>query len=149
MTLKKSVDTVVRSKKSADAFVVVESVDDVRNVLTHINLCIPRSCKKLGSAVNEVCCEDLIEQAFLIRLIELLKAGCKETEGFKYEDSLCALLLDLHGNVDNGFAGSDHIVDDNNILACNIVTQILVSLDGISAVNHDRIVTALIEHTEE
>ena len=48
-------------KKMADSSVVVKCINDICNVLAHINLSIPISCKKLRSSVNEVGGEDLVD----------------------------------------------------------------------------------------
>ena len=57
-------------KKMADGSVMVKSIYDVSNILTHINLGIPLSRKKLGSSVNKVGCEDLADSAVLVSLID-------------------------------------------------------------------------------
>ena len=121
-------------KKVADGSIVVKGVDYIRNVLAHINLGIPLALKKLGSSVNKVCGEDSGDDAVLVSLIHTVKTVAEETEGGKYEDALCALIFKLLRNVDNRIAGGDHIVNDNNVLALYVTSEILVSNYGVLTV---------------
>ena len=87
-------------KEIAYGLVVVKSVYEVRNVLTHINLYVPLLGVKLGLTVYEVGCEDSVEHTVCVCLIKFIKSVGKETEGSKCKYSLCSLFLDLHCNVD-------------------------------------------------
>ena len=135
-------------KKVADSLIVVKSINDICNVLAHINLRVPLSCKELRLSVNKVGSEDSCKYAISVSLIDSLVAVAEETEGGEYEDSLSALVLKLLSNVKNGLAGGDHIINDDNILALNVSAEVLVSYDGVLAVNDNGIIAALVEHTE-
>ena len=114
--------------------IVVESIDNVSNVFAHINLAVPFSCKKLRSSVNKVSGEDLSEYAVSVSLIHIFKTIAEQTEGCEYEDTLSALILELLAYVDNRISGGYHIVDNDNVLAVNVSSEILVSNYGVLAV---------------
>ena len=142
------VDLLDGIEDEADRLVVVESIDDVGNVLAHTYLNIPRLGSKLGIVIDEVGGEDLIDDTFLVSLIEALKTVGKESEGGKVEDSLCTALLDLLCNVKERVAGGDHIVNDDNVLARQILTEVFVRDDGVLAVYDTGVIAALVEHTD-
>ena len=125
------VDSLCGIKQFADSCIVVESVDDVGNVLAHINVNVPGLFQKTGTAVYQVGGKYLGDGTVSISLIELLKAIGEETKGGECEDSLSASLLELRANVQHGLAGGDHIVNDDNVLVVKILTEVLVSLDGV------------------
>ena len=54
MLVHKVMDTLDRIEKLAYGIVVVEGIDNVRNVLTHIYLNEPLALVKVGTAVNKV-----------------------------------------------------------------------------------------------
>ena len=95
MLIEKSMDSLDRIKKLADCFVVVQRVDNVGNVLTHIYLNVPILSVKLGAAVNEVSGKYLINNSVSVCLIELIKAVGEETEGSEGKYSLSASFLYL------------------------------------------------------
>ena len=112
------------------------------------SLGIPLLYEKLGRAVYKVGGKDLGKYAVCICLVKFFKAIGKQTEGGKGEDALCTLFLQLKGYVDHRVARSDHIVNNDNILANQIAAEIFVCLDGVSAVYDLGVVAALVEHTD-
>ena len=147
MLVDESVDLLDGVEDVADRLVVVEGVDDVGNVLAHTYLNVPGLVCKLGIVIDEVGGKDLVDDTFLISLIKALKTVGEEAEGSEVEDSLCAALLDLLCNVEERVAGGDHIVNDDNVLAGKILTEVFVCYDGVLAVNNTGVVAALVEHT--
>ena len=85
----------------ADGLVMVEGIDDICNVLAHINLNVPLLGEQFGRTVDKVCGEDLVKDTVLICSIDFLKAIGEETEGFEDEDTLCALLLELNSDIED------------------------------------------------
>ena len=92
-------------KEMADRSIMVEGIDYVRYVLTHIYLCIPFSQEKLGGSVNQVSCEYLRKDSAFISSIKLFVTIAEETEGCKYEYSVSSLALELLCYVDYGLTG--------------------------------------------
>ena len=115
--LHKIVDSLHGVKKRADRVVMIECVDDVRHVLAHIDLAIPRSLDQTRAMIDKIGGKDLVNKAICVSLVKLIKALGKETEGSKVEDPLYALLLELASNVDERLTRGDHVIHDNRILA--------------------------------
>ena len=143
----KSVDLLDGVEDEADRLIVVKGINDVGNVLAHTYFNVPGLVCKLGVVVDEVSGEDLINDAFLVSLIKALKTVCEKAEGSEVEYSLCAALLDLLCNVEERVARGDHIVNDDNVLAGEVLTEVFVCNDGVLAVFDTGIVTSLVEHT--
>ena len=135
MLIKNSMNLLRLVKKMADCSVVVKSVNDVRNVLTHINLGIPLSGKKLRSSVNKVGGEDAIDETICMSIVEILKAVAEETKGCEYKDTLCTFVLKLLCDVNNRVTGGNHVVNDDNILTLYVTTKILMSNDRILTID--------------
>ena len=110
-------------KKMADCSVVVEGINNVSNVLTHIDLGIPLSLEKLGGSVNHIGGEYLVDKTVAVSLVKLFKTVTEKTKGSKYENTLCTLILKLLSNVDNGVARGNHIVNYDNVLAAYVYTS--------------------------
>ena len=91
MLFYKVMDTLGRLKEIAYCFVMVESVDNICDILAHINLNIPIARTELRSTVYKVGSEDLIEKSVLVRLIKLGKSVREETESLEDKYSLGAL----------------------------------------------------------
>ena len=135
-------------EQRADAVIGVERGNDKSNVFCHINLGVPGAGTKLLGAIYEVGGEDLVDSTVVVRLVDLLKTVAEQTEGCEYENSLCALGLELSCDVKNGFAGCDNVVNDYNVLTLNALTKVLVSLDGVLTVLNNAVITALLEGTQ-
>ena len=78
-------------------------------------------------------------------VIELLVRQKLVKEGFSDSGNLNRESLKY---VKAGLSGGDHIVNYDNILTLNALTEVLVSLNGVLAVNDYCIVSSLIEHAE-
>ena len=92
-------------KKMADSPVMVKCINYVRNVFAHIYLGVPLSRKKLGSSVNKVSSEYLVDDSLVISFVDMLKSVTEKTKCSKYEYSLSALFLKLLCNIDDRIAG--------------------------------------------
>ena len=77
---------------------MVQSINDVSNVLTHITVDIPLSLKQFRSLVDEVGSQYLIDDAVLISLVELVQTVGEETKSGEDEDLICLALLQSSGN---------------------------------------------------
>ena len=148
LSVQQIVDTGHRIQKSADGLIVIQCIDDVRNVLAHIYLMIPLTGQKLRRAVHQVGGEHFIDDALLKRFIEDLQAVAEQTESDEEEDAAGALLFQLHGYIQDGFTGGDHIVYDDHILALDASAQVFMCLDGVLTVDDYGVVAALIEHAD-
>ena len=144
MLLHQSLDALYGIEQRADRCIVVERVDQVCYVLTHIYLDEPVSGRELGTAVNEVGGEHLIKYALLCANVKLLNALGEQTKGAEAEYAVCALLLELLANVKHRLTRRDHIVNDDRILAVEILSEVLVCLDGVTAVYDDGVVCCLV-----
>ena len=58
----------------ADGTVVVERIDEISEVFAHTAAHIPGTILELRFLVDQVCCDDLVELAFRIGLVEFLDA---------------------------------------------------------------------------
>lgn len=105
MLLKKLVDAFGGVKQIADGLVVVESVDDVSNVLGKVDLGVPLALKKLGRTINKVGGKDTVEESLFVCFIHFIKTVAEKTKGGKHEDPVGSSFLKLLRNVDNGAAG--------------------------------------------
>ncbi len=56
---------------------MVQSVDNQCNILAHIAVDIVWTAQKFRSLVDQVGCEDVGDDAFLVRFVELLQTVCK------------------------------------------------------------------------
>ena len=72
----------------------------------------------------------------------------EQTEGGKTEHAVCALFLQLAADIDHGFAGRDHIVHHDRVFSVQILSEVLMRFNRVSAVDNNRIVAALVEHTD-
>ena len=81
-------------------------------------------------------------------LVKNFKTIAEKTECSTYKDSLCFEFLKFSCNFQHAFAGTYHIVNYDNILALNALTEVLMSNDWVSAVYNSGVISSLIEHTE-
>ena len=123
MLVHQRMNTLCRIQQAADRSIVIQGVDQVCNILAHIDFRIPRSGKQLWTTVGQVCGKDTVDQAIRMRLIELIAPLRKEAKGSEVEDSLSALCLQLQCNVDQGITGSDHIINDDDSIFFNEFCQ--------------------------
>ena len=55
-------------------------------------------------------------------LFKFLKTVAEKTEGREYENTICALVLELLCYIDNRISGGNHVVDDDNVLSLYVST---------------------------
>ena len=143
-----SMDTSDRIEQIGGGSVAVEGVNDIRDILAHIDLAVPFTGEKLGCTVDQVGGVDAVKQTFLVAGVELFKTCGEQTEGGEDEDLGSILFLELVADIENGVAGCDHIVNDDDVLTFNGVAEVFVCNDRVTTVDNGGIVTSLIEHTE-
>lgn len=149
LLFKQIVDPRYGIEKIAYGVVVVQSVDDICNILAHIDLLIPFARKKLGGTIDKVGREYLDEYLFLIRLCRRYRDRCRKVRNVSNRNIRArAFFLELQGYVEDGISRGNHVVNDDDILAADISSEILVRFDGVLAVDDNGIVAALIEHSE-
>ena len=92
--LEQSFDLCVGIKDLADGYIVVDSFNEVGNILGNINLVEPLSAEELRCPVGEVSTENAVDDAVLVGLVELVQTVCKDSVGSVCEDTACILLLE-------------------------------------------------------
>lgn len=127
--------------------IMVHEVDDRSQEFTHIRFRIIRPGVYLRRLVGEICGDYPVEPAVFIRLVKGFQSVGEQAEGTADEDAFCIHFLQLTGGIKHAFTGGNHIIDDDNILAVNIVPQEFMSDNGILAVYDGGIIPAFIEHT--
>ena len=96
--------------------------------------------------VGEVGSDYPVEPAVFIGLVEGLKAIGEQSEGTADENTLCIHFLQLSGGIQHAFSGGNHIVNNDNVLSVNAVSQEFMGDDGVLAVYNGGIIAALVEH---
>ena len=66
---------------------MVQGIDDVSNVLTHVTVYIIRFLKKLRCLVNQVGGQDVVEETFFISLVKFIHSIGEKTEGGTDKDA--------------------------------------------------------------
>ena len=143
-----SMDTSDGVEQIGGGSVAVEGVNDIRDILAHIDLTVPFTGEKLRCTVDQVGGVDAVEQTFLVAGVELFKTCGEQTEGGEDEDLGSLLFLELIADIENRVAGCDHVVDNDDVLAFNGVAKVFVCNDGVTAVDDSGVVASLVEHTE-
>lgn len=92
-------------EKMTDSSIMVKSINDICNILAHIDLRIPLSLQQLGSPVNKVGGKYLGEYTLGICLIDILKSVAEQTESCEDEDPLSTLFLKLICNIKDRVTG--------------------------------------------
>ena len=72
---------------------MVQSINDISDVLAHIAVDIVRTAQKFRCLIGQVCSYNTIDDAFFYGLIEFLQTIGEKTKGCHNEDSLCFTLL--------------------------------------------------------
>ena len=126
---------------------MIDSLDEVCDILGAVYLMEPRSLEELGSPVCEVCTEHAVDDTVVISLIELFKSVCEDSISSVSEYSLSLLLLELISNIEHGLTRRDDIVRYEYVLILNRISEVFMSNDRIASVYDSRVVTSLIEHT--
>ena len=86
-------DSFAGIQQVADGAVVVQGINDVRNVLAEVAADIPFSLKQLRRLIDQVRGKYSADQSFLIGQIKKLQSSCEQTEGGCYEDAVCLASL--------------------------------------------------------
>ena len=133
---------------AGNGHVMVQGHDEVCGVLGDVNIDVPVTGQQLRHTVGQVGAGDVVQNAVGHSLVELLEAAGEEREGGVGDDALCAALFQVGGNFQHALAGSDDVVSDEDGLALNGIAQILVSDDGVAAIDHAGVIAALVEHTQ-
>ena len=103
---------------------MVQSINDVSNVLTHITVDIPLSLKQFRSLVDQVGGQNLVDNAVLVSLVELVQTVGEEAEGGEYEDLVGFYAPSEQRQLPkHAFTGGDHIIDNDHILALQRVPR--------------------------
>ena len=142
------VDSVNRLKQTADGFVVVQSIDEVSDVFGHINFLIPWTVDQFLWTVVQVGGEDFGNVTSFVSFVEVLQTIAEQTEGGADEDSVCTGSFQFFTDIQNGVTGGDHIVNNDQIFACYVRTQEVMSNDWVTAVYDYGVVSAFVEHTQ-
>ena len=101
----------------AQGYVVVEGVDDGRQIFAHIRLQIPGAVKELLGTVVQVGGDYVVEIPLGIVVVEFLQAVGEQAEGAAEDDPGGIPLLQSPGGVQDALPGGDHIVYDQHVLA--------------------------------
>lgn len=141
-----SLDSVIGIQESGDGIVVIQGVDDIGDVLAHSAADVVVAGEELFALVHQIGGDDLVDDPVRDGLVESGHTLGEEAEGGDDEDSVRPAALELRGDIDHGLAGSDHVVDDPDILALDGSAQEFVGYDGVAAVDDLGVVTALVEH---
>ena len=72
---------------------MVQSINDVSDVLTHIAVDIVRTAQKFRCLIGQVCSYNTIDDAFFYAFIELLQTIGENTKACHNEDNICFTLL--------------------------------------------------------
>ena len=125
---------------------MVQGIDDQRDELGKVAALVPFPLQKARLLIGQVCRQDGIEQPLLVGLIELLQPVCEQSEGCTDEDPFCLALFQLLCNLNGAFAGGDHVIDDDDILAGHVRTEEFVRNDRMLPVHGGGIIPSLVKH---
>ena len=142
------VDPFCRGKEIRQGIVVVQVVDDQRDVLAEIGDRIIRALEEFRTKVGKVRRQDLVDVARFVGLVEFLKAVREQAEGRRAEDTAGAAELQLLCHLQHGAAGRDHVVDDQDVLAVQFAAEVLMRDDRVHAVDDVGVIPALVEHAD-
>ncbi len=135
---------------SSDLFygqVMVQKVYDGSEEFAHIRLKIIGSRQQFWWAVAEIGGDHPVKHTLLIRLVKCGKTVRENTKCSTDKYAFGFHCFELPGGVDHAVSRGDHIVNDNDVFALNIISQKLMGDNRIFAVNDLCIVPPLVEHT--
>ena len=127
---------------------MIDGCDEVCGILGAVNIEVPLAGQQFRHTVSQVRTQNSSQDTLLNRFIKSGQATGEEGEGCVADDILGAAGLQLACNLQHGIAGRNDIVRDKYGLTFNAFAQILMCNNGIAAINHAGVVTALIEHTQ-
>lgn len=127
---------------------MVDGSHEIGTVLGCVHVEVPIPLQQFGLAVGQVGAQHSGEDAVFHGLVELVQAAGEQGEGGVGDDVLGAPLFQLTGHFQHALAGGNDVVGDEHGLALHALAQILMGDDGIPAIDHPGIVSALVEHTQ-
>ena len=142
------IDLLHRIADGRNGHIMIDGCNEVSSVLGAVNIKVPAALQQFGLPVGQISTQHCSQDAFLHSLVELGQTAGEQGECGIANDVLCAALLQLTGNFQHGFAGCDDIISNEYSLAFHTLTQILMRNDGVTAIDHTGVVTALVEHTQ-
>ena len=140
------IDFFRRSHNVGHGNVMIHKINDGCQELAHIGLGIIGPGVKLRRLIGEVGGDYPVEPAVFIGLVEGLKAIGEQSEGTADENTLGIHFLQLSGGIQHAFSGGNHIVNNDNVLSVNAVSQEFMGDDGVLAVYNGGIIAAFVEH---
>lgn len=102
--LKQRLDLAVRVDQRTDRHIVVQGGNEVRDILRNIDLVEPWAVAQLRVQIGQVAAEDAVDQALLVRLVELLEAVREDGVRRIGEEAVRAAILDVLRDVEHGIA---------------------------------------------
>ena len=124
-----------RAHYAVGRLIVVETVDNARKVFVHVGCLVIGTLEEIRRAVHEVCRNEFVEISLFVVFVEEVQTVGEQTERGADENAPCAPLAKLPADVEHAAAGGDHIVDNDHVLAPELVAEIFVSDDRILAVD--------------
>ena len=144
---KNRIDLFRRGHYMGHGYIMIHEIDDGSHKLAHVRFCIVRALIQLRRLPGEIGRDYPVKPAFFVGVVKGIQAVGEQAEGTADEYTFCLHLLKLSRGIQHAFSGGNHIVDDDDVSALNIVAQELMGNDGIFSINDDGIVASLIEHT--
>ena len=102
-------NTFTRIQNAADRSVVIQSVDQKCDIFAHITVDIVRFRQKIRRLVDQVGCQDTVDDTILVRLIKLVHTVREQTECSGSENAFRFALFQLFGNIKDTFLSLIHI----------------------------------------
>ena len=112
-----------RIQQITDRSIMIQSINQISNILAHITVNIIRSFQQFRSLVYQIRCQNLINNSGLISQIKFLQAIRKEPKRRSNKDTSSISLLQLSCNIQHTFTGRNHIVYNNNRFSFNRSSQ--------------------------
>ena len=110
---------------------MVQRINNQSEELAHIGLYKIRFLIKNWRKVRQVGGDDLVNVAFVIIVVETVKAVCEKPESSAYKDSAGIAFLELLCHIQHTPSGRDHIIYDDHIFPAHVVAEKFVCDDRI------------------
>ena len=125
---------------------MIEGIDDQRNEFAQVTAAVIWLREKLRPLVDQVGCQQGVENAFLPGFIKLVQPVRKQTECRADEDPSGSEGFQFLRDLKDSIAGRDHIIQKDNILSLHRRAKEFMGNDGILSVHRYRIVPSPVEH---